>query len=470
VTPDEARSLLAAVLARAEALQREWAPHKPTAKQLEFLGLDCLEALYGGAAGGGKSDALLMAALQFVNVPGYAALLLRRTYADLSLPGALMDRAHEWLQGSGTEWRDTDKTWRFPSGASITFGYLETERDKFRYQGAEFQMVGFDELTQFTETQYTYLLSRLRRLQGSTIPLRARGATNPGGIGHEWVKRRFVDQATSNGRRFVPARLDDNPHVDQEAYDAALQQLDTTTRMQLRDGLWVRDAGGLIYRYNPDVNLVPCLPERNDWQYIFCVDFGSSQKNPTTAMGVLAYCAELPAVYLVESEKRAGMIPSTIAERFRQYSIAYGGFDHVIGDQGGLGSGYIEEFRARHGIPMRGVEKKDKLGYRKLMNGDIETGRFLVVDGKNDVWIEEANTLSWNEAGTDCEKSQPDHATDMALYGWREARHWRAVAPVQAPKQGTPEYWQQEAKRMEKAAEDRVMSADRGDWWDRGMM
>jgi hypothetical protein len=468
LTPEEAKSLLQSVLAQAEALKREWAPHKPTSKQLEFLGLDCLEALYGGAAGGGKSDALLMAALQFVNVPGYAALLLRRTYADLSLPGALMDRASEWLQGSGAEWRDQDKTWRFPSGASITFGYLETERDKFRYQGAEFQFVGYDELTQFSETQYAYLLSRLRRLHGSTIPLRARGATNPGGIGHEWVKRRFID--SPGARVFVPARLDDNPHVDQEAYDSALQQLDATTRMQLRDGLWVRDSGGLVYRYNPDVNLVPRLPERSDWRHIFCVDFGSSQKNPTTAIGVLAYCAELPGVYLVESEKRAGMTPSSIAERYRQYSVAYGGFDHVIGDQGGLGGGYIEEFRARHGIPMRGVEKKNKLGYRKLMNGDIEAGRFLVVEGRNDVWIEEVNTLSWNEAGTDCEKSQPDHASDMALYGWREARHWMSVEPEKKPARGTVEHYKAEAKRMEKEAEARVMNAERGDWWERGLM
>ena len=95
---------------RAELLRRtktkttgltRWVPHSPTPKQAEFLACQAKEVFYGGAAGGGKSDALLMAALAYVDVPGYAALLLRRTFADLSLPGALMDRAHQWLGPHG---------------------------------------------------------------------------------------------------------------------------------------------------------------------------------------------------------------------------------------------------------------------------------------------------------------------------------------------------------------------------------
>ena len=95
-----------------------------------------------------------MGALQFVDVPGYAAILFRRTYADLSLPGALMDRAKEWLAGTAARWSDKEKTWHFPSGATLTFGYLEHEDDKYRYQSSEFQFLGFDELTQFSEAQF----------------------------------------------------------------------------------------------------------------------------------------------------------------------------------------------------------------------------------------------------------------------------------------------------------------------------
>lgn len=205
--------------------------------------------MYGGAAGPGKSSAILMAALQYVDCPDYAALILRRSYADLSLPGAIMDRAALWLRGTDAHWDDRDKTWTFPSGARLTFGYLAAENDKYRYQSAEFQFVGFDELTQFSASQYEYMFSRLRRAEGSTIPLRMRGATNPGGEGHAWVYERFMPDLTpeafefrrQTGRIFVPARLEDNPHVDREAYLESLAELDPVTRRQLEEGLWVTD-------------------------------------------------------------------------------------------------------------------------------------------------------------------------------------------------------------------------------------
>lgn len=244
-------------------------PHKPTAKQQAFLLLDCLEAMYGGAAGGGKSDALLMAALQYVDVPGYAALLLRRTFADLALPGAVMDRSHDWLEGTDARWNDRDKTWTFPAGATLTFGYLATDRDKYRYQSAEFQFIGFDELTQFTQAQYTYLFSRLRRLEDSTAPLRMRAASNPGGVGHGWVYDRFMPDLTpeavehrrKTGRIFIPAKLADNPHVDRVTYRTSLAELDEVERRQLEEGLWVTDPAGKpflrewwrgINRYDPE--------------------------------------------------------------------------------------------------------------------------------------------------------------------------------------------------------------------------
>lgn len=213
-------------------------------KQMHFLKLLCKEALYGGAAGGGKSDALLMGALQYVDTPNYSAIIFRRTYADLTLPGALIDRSVEWLGGSEAKWNAQSHKWRFPSGATLAFGNLEREQDKFRYQSAEFQYVGFDELTQFTEPQYRYLFSRIRRLQGVEIPLRMRSASNPGNIGHDWVKQRFMVEGEKYGRIFIPATLDENKNLDRVEYVKSLNNLDPITRRQYLLGDWTARHGG----------------------------------------------------------------------------------------------------------------------------------------------------------------------------------------------------------------------------------
>ena len=243
-------------------LRNPYIPHNPTVKQAEFLARTSdPELLYGGAAGGGKSDVMLMAALQYVCVPEYRALLLRRTFSDLALPGAIMDRAHQWLKPTDARWNNQEKTYHFPSGASLTFGYLDNEQDKYRYQSAEFQFIGFDELTQFTEAQYTYLFSRLRRLANSETPLRMRAATNPGGKGHAWVYRRFIDERTASAP-FIPAKLGDNPHICRDEYEATLGHLDIKTRTQMRDGVWKVDNPSACWRWSwieeNRVREVPC--------------------------------------------------------------------------------------------------------------------------------------------------------------------------------------------------------------------
>ena len=161
------------------------------------------EALYGGAAGGGKSDALLMGALQYVHVPGYAALILRKDSQRLRLSGGLIPRSHEWLVGKAS-WNGTDKRWVFPSGASIQFGYLDSTNDKYRYGSSEYQYIAFDELTEFMEEDYLFMFSRLRMtlgIEAYNVPYRLRGASNPGGPGHDWVKSRFITKEAEEDLR-----------------------------------------------------------------------------------------------------------------------------------------------------------------------------------------------------------------------------------------------------------------------------
>ena len=242
-----------------------------TAKQAAFLLLGEREAFFGGAAGPGKSDALLAGALQYADVPGYAALILRRTYSDLALPGAIMSRAKEWLYGKA-HWADKTYTFTFPSGATLTFGYCEGEDDVFRYQGTEAQYIAFDELTQFSKTQYEYLFSRLRGTVD--VPLRMRSASNPGGVGHGWVKNRFITQRPP-GVVFVPSRLEDHPDENFKAnYRLSLQNLGEVRRKQYEEGDWDA-AGGMAFE-----DTQTCLIEPFDipghWERFESMDHGTT--------------------------------------------------------------------------------------------------------------------------------------------------------------------------------------------------
>jgi predicted phage terminase large subunit-like protein len=150
--------------------------------------------------------------------------------------------------GTDVTWSESNKRWTFPSGAKLSFGHLENEDDKYEYQGSEYHCIGVDELTHLTKTQYEYLFSRLRRRKGSTIPIRMRATSNPGGAGHEWVKQKFMVEAKP-GRLFIPAGLIDNPHLDQDEYVKSLGELDPVTRAQLLNGDWsVRNQGNMFRR------------------------------------------------------------------------------------------------------------------------------------------------------------------------------------------------------------------------------
>ena len=201
-----------------------------------------------------------------------------------------MDRAHEWLQGSGAEWHSLTKSWEFPNvegkSATLSFGYLQTDADKYNYRTAEYQFIGIDELTRFLEKTYTYLFSRLRRLKAAQhVPIRMRSASNPaqpGEPGMQWVESRFIpddfdpkyeatqeprvlhkegkDERTGRivQRFFVFARLEDNPHLDAAEYELSLSELDVVSHAQLREGDWrIRQRGDIYWMFDPRYVFVP---------------------------------------------------------------------------------------------------------------------------------------------------------------------------------------------------------------------
>ena len=227
-----------------------WPDYGPHSKQaLALWGYERVPDLcYGGSAGGGKTDYLLMAASQFCAYPGYAALIIRKTYQDLALPGAIMDRAINWWKGRfGIEWNGSLHRFTWPSGALIEFGHLQSSLDHLRYQGAELDFVGFDEATQIPGNQLTYLHSRLRQEPDSEIPIRFRLASNPGGVSHDFIRDEYVQGADGKTRVYLPALLSENPGINQEEYRERLARLDPITRRQLEDGDWdVQLTGGFF--------------------------------------------------------------------------------------------------------------------------------------------------------------------------------------------------------------------------------
>jgi predicted phage terminase large subunit-like protein len=288
-----------------------------------------------------------MAALQYVSVPGYNAILFRKTYSDLGLPGALMDRAKEWLIGK-VPWSEQDKRFTFPgSRATLGFGYLETPDDKYRYQSAEYQFVGFDEVTEFDQASYLYLFSRLRRNVGetNTIPLRMRCASNPIGTGFDWVKLRFVDPGHID-RPFVPAKLTDNPFIDQDSYIKSLMNLDPVTRAKLLEGDWVISEEGAMFRaeWFKIVDAVPQTAHRCRYWDLAATE-PKKGKDPDWTVGALV--SEVGGIYFVEDVKRFKRDPYQVEQAIALVA-EMDGKRITVGieeEQGASGKSLIDHYR-----------------------------------------------------------------------------------------------------------------------------
>jgi predicted phage terminase large subunit-like protein len=289
-TPLTARLTTDQVLELQPRRINDYVPHVPTPTQQAALALDHRfeELLYGGAAGGGKSDYLLMAALRYVEHPGYAALILRKTFADLSKPDALIPRSKEWLYPTDARYNDQRHEWTFPSGATLSFGFLQHPGDEYRYQGSAYQLVGFDEVTHIPWRQYDYLRSRLRRLAGRPVPLRIRTTGNPDGPYVDWVRDYFVEHGLTAGRPFIPSRLEDNPHLDRDAYMETLLKLDPVTRARLLDGDWdVRPPGNFFDRsWMPPVAGLPAHARAVRWWDLAATEEGATNKDPDWTVGL----------------------------------------------------------------------------------------------------------------------------------------------------------------------------------------
>lgn len=264
---------------------------KVTRRQRAFIEAQADEVLFGGAAGGGKSYAQLYDALIYaVRYPASKQLVLRRTYPDLERSLIVEHMKIFPLKGGFYRYNFSSHTGIFANGSRVEFGYCDSEKDVYQYQGAEYDVIRFDELTHFTEFQYLYLLSRLRG--ANPYPRSIRSSTNPGGVGHAWVKERFVDigppdqvhrvvddRGNASTRIFLPSRITDNKPLmrgDPE-YLARLERLPERERKALLNGEWDLTDGQYFAEFRRDRHVYRPgeveLPAH--WRRFVALDYGT---------------------------------------------------------------------------------------------------------------------------------------------------------------------------------------------------
>ncbi len=327
-----------------------WQAHK--GPQTRFLASTAFEVGYGGAAGGGKTDAIVYGALRQIDHPSYRALILRRTFPELQ---ELMDRAQLIYPQIGGTWHSQEKRWTFPSGAKIEFGYAGTYQDVLQYQTDEFTTISFDQLDQLPEERiWTYLSSRVRaKAEGLKLGMRA--SFNPGGVGGQWIKRRFVDVCPLDGkaititsqtvdgrtvtqtRAFIRANISDNPALlrNDPEYMNRLAMLSELEYRQLALGDW--DAmGGAFY---PEITTqaqqdrlfitkaqVPALLDWHeywsayDWGFVHPATYGQYVR-----IGNMVLCLDTTFMHRYQDEEQAAMIKG-VSDR-RCLRVVYAGHD-----------------------------------------------------------------------------------------------------------------------------------------------
>ena len=299
----ETPSLQPSIEAPAPVVEEHNVIFKPNpGPQTYFLAAGEREVLYGGAAGGGKSYAMLADPLRFMGHPQFSGLLLRHTTEELR---ELIWKSQEMYPKiyPGIKWSERKMQWIAPSGARLWMSYLDRDEDVLRYQGLAFSWIGFDELTQWhTPFAYNYMRSRLRTA-AADLPIYMRATTNPGGPGHAWVKKMFIDPAPAGKsfwatdietgkpltfpkghsregeylfkRKFIPAMLTDNPYLAESGdYETMLLSLPEHQRKQLLEGNWDISEGAAFPEFNRAIHVVDPFDIPSNWTKFRACDYG----------------------------------------------------------------------------------------------------------------------------------------------------------------------------------------------------
>lgn len=274
--------------------------------QEEFLSSSEKEVLYGGAAGGGKSFAMIADPIRYFSNPNFRGLLLRRTNDELRELIWSTQKLYPQIFKKA-KWSSQQSTWTFPSGATFWLSYLERDEDVLRYQGQSFTWIGIDELTQYaTPHAWTYMSTRLRSTDPD-LPTYMRATTNPGGPGHQWVKKMFIDPAPHGTpfyatdidtgeilreprmidgkpnpkagqplktRRFIPSSIFDNPYLRDTDYVQSLLSMPEHLRRQLLEGDWTISEGAAFPEFRESIHTIEPFDIPKTWIRFRACDYG----------------------------------------------------------------------------------------------------------------------------------------------------------------------------------------------------
>ena len=253
-----------------------------TEKQKRFIDATECEVLFGGAAGGGKSYGQMVDSMLFaLRYPGSRQLVLRRTFPELEK--SLIRTSLALFPREIYSFNSSSHVGKFKNGSIIDFGYCATENDVYQYQSAEYDVIRFDELTHFTEAQYVYLISRVRG--ANSYPKQIKSSTNPGGVGHGWVKERFVNAGKRGvaftgedgmSRIFIPALLDDNRFLcrGDPNYKKRLLALPERERKALLFGDWDIFEGQYFTEFSYDRHVIEPFEIPSAWRRFRTIDYG----------------------------------------------------------------------------------------------------------------------------------------------------------------------------------------------------
>ena len=411
--------------------------------QTQFLAASEREVFYGGARGGGKSYAMLIDPLRYCDKQKHRGLLLRRSMPELR---DLINHSQQLYPKAyhGAKWREQEKEWRFPSGAKIEFGYAENTTDALRYQGQSYTWIGIDELPQYPNPDiYNFLRSSLRSVDPE-IPVYMRATGNPGNVGSTWVKEMFVDPAVPNTkfdieiqtpvgakkitRRFIPAKLQDNPYLMQtEDYYIMLASLPEVQRKQFLDGDWGAYEDAAFPEFNLSDHVVEPFEMPNNWHKFRACDWGYS--SPACVLWFAIDFDNNLWVYreLYTKKVTADIFAQQVLNLEHKEYIRYGVLDSSTWARRGDVGPSIAETMITAGCRWRPSDSSP----RSRINGKLEIHKRLSVREKNNE--KKPSLFIFNNCANlirtlpllPCDKNNPedvdthteDHAYDALRYG-----------------------------------------------------